>query len=250
MAKKKAKKEAKEKEEAEEEGGEEEEEEKEGRVEKEKLKEEIKKDLKKELRLKKRKPLLFRFVGAIIKFITTMIIISLISLALAAGGAFLAYNFLPLKTITLCVSNEALVSPVKCSSEKDCIKSVANVIEVANETISEASDTGIGKGANAGINLMAGFLEFVFKEIGSCNKEGFCEIRKVRGLEQMMGEIIGKEAVNCTANEERREIKITFKTIIPPDKIIGMLKNIIESEEIRNTITEIIKTKKLPKFGG
>lgn len=215
---------------------------KERKVEKEKLKEEIKKEIKKEFRLKKRKPLLFRFIGGAIRFIIIVIIILLIALTLVAGAAFLAYNFLPLKTISFCVSNETQVSPIECSSNKDCVESVIDVMETSSEIISDV--TGKKAGIKESVNVIEGFLRFVFKEVGSCNEDGFCEIREVRGAEQ----IIGGEAVECREDEERREIRITLKTIIPPDKLIEIVKKAIESEEVRDIIKEMIKNKKATKI--
>ncbi len=212
------------------------------KTEREKFKEEIKKDLKKEFRLKKRRPLLFRFIKTIIRLIMITIIVLIISLTLVAAGTFLVYNFIPLKTIAYCISNETQVSPIKCSFDNDCIKRVNEIIEISGETVSEVTET--EEGIEKGVSFIKNFLEFIFKEIGSCNKDSFCEIKKVRGLEQ----IIGKEAVECTSNEERREIKITLKTIIPPYKIIEIIKKTIKSEEIRNTLIEIIKTRKLPNL--
>ncbi len=207
-----------------------------------KLKEEIKKELKKELRLKRRKPLLVRFIGFVIRFAVITIIILLVSLTLVAGAAFLAYNFLPLKTITFCVSNETHVSSIPCASGKDCVESITEITEVSSKTISET--TGIEAGVVEGISLIGGFLGFMFKEIGSCNEDGLCEIKKVRGIEQ----IIGGEAVECAENEERREKKITLKTLDQPDKAVKIIKEAIESEEIRDIIMEVIKTRKLPEF--
>jgi len=211
------------------------------KTEREKFKEEIKKDLKKEFRLKKRRPLLFRFIRLIIRVVIIAIIILIVSLTLVAGGAFLAYNFLPLKTITYCISNETQVSPIKCSSNNDCIEKVTEIIEIGGESVSEV--TGTESDIEKGVSFIESFLGFVFKEIGSCNKDGFCEIRKVRGLEQ----IIGKKAVECASNEERKEIRITLKTLIPPNKVMEIIKKIVESEKIRDTLIEIIKTKKLPQ---
>jgi len=211
------------------------------KTEREKLKEEIKKDLKKEFRLKKRRPLLLRFIRLIIRIVIIAIIILIVSLTLVAAATFLVYNFVPLKTIVYCVSNETQVSPIKCSSNDDCMRKVTEIIEIGGESVSEV--TGTEADIEKGVSFIESFLGFIFKEIGSCNKDGFCEIRKVRGL----GQIIGKEAVECASNEERREIKITLKTLIPPHKVIEIAKKIVESEKIRNTIIEIIKTKKLPE---
>ena len=128
---------------------------------------------------------------------------------------FLLYNFFPIKTATLCISNETTVSLITCTNNADCANMVTEMMQGQ-----EAGTEGPG--------IFSGFLSSIFQEVSSCNKDGFCEIKEISGLEKMMS----NEKVLCKEWETEKSIKITPKTVIPPQQLKEIIMSALESGKL------------------
>ena len=168
---------------------------------------------------KKKGPLPIRFLKWVVKTIFKIFIFILVALVagiiLGAITFFLLYNFFPIKTATFCISNESTVSPITCTNNADCTSRVTEVMQGQ-----EAGSEGMG--------LLEGLFTGVFQEVISCNKDGFCEIKEISGLENMMS----NEKVVCKEGETEKSIKITPKTVIPPQKLKEIIMGALESGKL------------------
>lgn len=170
------------------------------------------------------------FISKVLKFFLWIFIVtiitSIISLLLLGIAGFLAYNFLVIKTINLCIGDEIEKTPITCASDNECVIKL-------NELVKNQNITSI-----TGIEVFEPLLKEISSNTGmlSCY-EGYCAIKKPRGFEEMLK---GGQ-VECGANETKKTIKLTPKMIVPPDKVKEIIKMAIESKEIKSVIADALK---------
>ena len=94
-----------------------------------------------------------------------------------------------------------------------------------------------------GKEVMGNFINAASKDIIKCiDKE--CMMRGSGNFDDLMSSGENKE---CSADEEKKEIKITISKVIPPAKLFKFTWSILTDSEIRSMIKEFIKTKQLPE---
>jgi len=142
---------------------------------------------------------LFRFIFKLIMFT----VVSTLILAVIIGvGAYFMYDSYTIKTFTLCVNNTPTETPYSCASDSECVNTL--VSNPQNQM------------PDAMKNLMKNFMSEFIK----C-RNNMCQMRFPRGFDQPVTE--------CLPSEEKREMKITLKQILPPDQIIPTIKQFIST---------------------
>lgn len=176
--------------------------------------------------------------------LTAFVIISIILIALLVivtlAGLY-AYNFVPIKTINLCISNETSELPINisCLSNEDCIKGFGEISAEAGIN----NTTGNDEIAEIGMDIMGNFAEAVSEETLRC-----VDRKCMMSGEENFDDVLGGEEKECAAGEESKEIKIMLSKLVPPEKLLYIIRKIATSENVRNTITGFIKTGKIAEL--
>lgn len=180
----------------------------------------------------------------ILKLLKLSLIIDVAILILILGAAAYFYYFVPVKTISLCLSNEMTSLPIDnaCSADDDCVKEI--VSSIRESSFNEESNNSVKKKlADMSKDIMGNFVDAVSKDVIKCiDKE--CMIKGVENFDELMNSGENKE---CSADEEKKETKITVAKVIPPAKLFKFAWSILTDSEIRAMIKEFIKTGQPPE---
>lgn len=169
-------------------------------------------------------------------------LVSIILTVLVALAGVYGYNFVPIRTINLCISNNTQDLPIEieCFSDDDCAKGIINAIN--NQDLRDAieKETGDNRLTNISLDIMSNLVDTVSEEIIKC-VDNKC---KGAGIENF-GQLFGSENKECIDNEKSKKIEIFMKDVVPPRKLLGILKTTITSKDFRSKIAEFIKTGEL-----